>query len=58
MAQDIFANAKGAMALKSRVRIYTNAAVYIIRPFKEDGRYMGIEIKKFGARESVKLRVV
>ena len=59
MGRDIFSSANRIMALKSRVRIYTPRGAYIIRPLVERGQgYTGLEIKRFGDRASVRLRVI
>lgn len=58
VAHDIFERATEVKFLKSRLRVYTPRATYIIRPYRdENGEYIGIEIKEYGRPASVRLVV-
>ena len=59
VAEEIFENATGFKLFKSRLRVYTPTATYMIRPYQKQGvGYVGIEIKEYGSNRAIRLKVI
>lgn len=59
VAEEIFENATDFKLFKSRLRVYTPTATYMIRPYQKKGvGYIGIEIKEYGSNRAIRLKVV
>ena len=58
MLTDIFSKAYNIRPLKTRLRIYTTTGVYVIRGYKANGGYEGIEVTKLRSKEYIRLKVL